>query len=138
MAAATIHRPARDAGVGGNAPAAQGSQDKRRSLWVLLRSREMTHQDLKPENLRISNEVGRAILREGVSGRVLIRLAELFELGQTKYGLGAVGRKCLVLAGVAPHRRAIHADHRREPGQPELEAVVLDVFAQPAGCPRLA
>lgn len=135
MTAATLPRPARDVGVGvgGNVTAAQGSQDKRRSLWLLLRGRAMAHQELKPENLRISNEVGRAILREGVSGRVLMPLAELLELGPTQ--LGPV---------IGMNRTTVRRYVRKDQTLPthtaetilrlaELEAVVLDVFAsQPA------
>ena len=110
-------------------PPVAGWQDKRRTLWVLLRGRQMAHQDLRPENLRISNEVGREILREGVSGRVLDPLAELLELGPTQLA---------PVIGVdrTTARRYAREDQTLPPHSAEtvlrlaeLEALVQDVFA---------
>ena len=130
MSTAAIPRPDGDSETGSDS-AGERSQNKRSKLWaILLRGHAGAgHRDLKPGNLSISNEVGRAILREGISGRVLTPLAELLELGPTQLA-PVIGVDRTTARRYARDDQTLPT-HSAETvlRLAELEAFVLDVFA---------
>jgi hypothetical protein len=87
MTAAMPRHESTAAHMAATASGATKSQERRRTLWYLLLHKHhdiVMRRDWRPENLVIGNELGREILREGVTGRVLTPLAELLELGPTQ------------------------------------------------------
>lgn len=85
MSVTALPRPADAAAMA--AQAAARSQENRRSVWAILLRHHVdpaAPHDLTLDNMRIANDVGHVILREGVAGRVLTPLAELLELGPTQ------------------------------------------------------
>jgi putative toxin-antitoxin system antitoxin component (TIGR02293 family) len=105
-------------------------QDRRRTLWEFLfrnhpearARRDITHRS-------ISNDVAHGIVREGITGHVLVYLGELLELGPTQLAL-VIGVDRTTARRYAQNDQPLPR-HSAETvlRLAELEALSLDVFA---------